>query len=519
MFLLRFIRPLILSFSAIVAAYIYFTATTSTMSADLQKIRLVQFYAFTAVSYIYISLLVTPLYTVFPNLPWRGFMVRARRATGVSALLFALLHASFAFFGTLGGFPGLSFLTTSYLLSISLGATALLILLAMGSTSLDIAIRKLGPNWKRLHRFIYLAAMLIVIHATLLGTHFADLSQLIPKVFFGAVFFLMLLEAIRFDRYLAIKWPMAPRFGVPLALSLFLLSFGVYYFFLPTVTTKSIGIHQQHLQLAQEAQGQNTPNTIGGRTIPGLDGDRNKRYTVSFDAPSAAQPNQEVQLTFQVYEATNGIPISLFKILQEKLAHLIIVDSDLNYFDHVHPTQNGSSFTIPYRFPANGRYHLYIDFQPLGGIEQQMAFTVNVGANIQVGKPNQTPETDLRKTFGMYDVTLKPSAPLKAADMSLGRQTITFQISDAQTKQPITDLEPYLGAYGHLVMINQQTYDYIHVHPTRLDPPKPGELGGPTVEFTPIGIYGPFKPGTYRAWAQFQHNGQVFVSNFTVNVE
>lgn len=517
MFLLRFIRPIILTLSVIIAIYFYVTVTASIPSADLQKIRLIQVYALIAITYLYISLLVSPLYAVFPYLPWRGLMVRARRATGVSALFFALLHSSIAFFGTLGGFAGLSFLNSNYILSIGLGAIALTILLLMGLTSIDQAIRILGPNWKRLHRFVYLASLLVLIHATLLGSHFADLSQFIPKLMYSAAFLLFLLEVIRFDRYLLAKWSTAPHFGVPLAISLFVLSLGVYYFFLPSAKTKSVGLHEQHLQVAKEAQGQNITGSTD-KTIPGLDGDRNKRYTVGFNAPQGVRPNEEAQLSFQVYEATNGIQVSLFKQIQEKLAHLIIVDSELNYFDHVHPMQNGSVFTIPYRFPANGRYHLYLDFQPIGGIEQQMAFTVKVGQQGEAKKATQTPDTNLSKTFGPYQVTLKPSAPLKAAAMSLGQQTITFEIADAQSKQPITNLEPYLGAFGHLVMINQQTYDYIHVHPTRLVPPKPGEQGGPTVEFTPIGIYGPFKPGTYRAWAQFQQNGQVFVADFTVTV-
>lgn len=513
---IRVIRPFILTVSSALAVGIYLYVTSTIHATDLQRIRIVQLYAFSAVTCLYFALLISPLYSVFQNFPLRPLFVKARRAIGVSALLFGLLHATFAFFGLLGGFSGLFFLSARYLLTVSLGFVALIILSLMGLTSFDFMIVRMGRNWKRLHRFIYVAAVLVLFHALLLGTHFADLSKAIPKIFFSAAFFLFFLEAIRFDRFVAYKRPTVPRFGLPFVACFTLLMVGAYYFLLPSATTKSIGIHAQHIQLAQQAQQQSTQ---GQQNIPGLDGDRNKRYTVNFTIPPSIKPNEATTLSFTVYDAANGTPVTIFKQLQEKVAHLIIVDSELNFFDHVHPTQVGSSFTIPYTFPKEGVYHLYVDFQPLGGIEQQIGVTIPVGSVGEVGKSTQPPDTNLAKTFGNYQVTLQNKGPLNAQAMSVGQQTITFQIANAQTKAPITDLQPYLGAFGHLVMINEQTYDYLHVHPTRLQPPKPGETGGPNVDFLPIGIYGPFKPGTYRAWAQFQHNGTVFTADFTVAIQ
>jgi hypothetical protein len=102
--------------------------------------------------------------------------------------------------------------------------------------------------------------------------------------------------------------------------------------------------------------------------------------------------------------------------------------------------------------------------------------------------------------------------------MTFGNQTISFTVKDATTHKPITTLKPYLASFGHLVMIDESTYTYLHVHPFTLVAPPPNANGGPTVDFLPIGIYGPIKPGIYRLFAQFNPDGNLFTADFTVKV-
>ncbi len=201
--------------------------------------------------------------------------------------------------------------------------------------------------------------------------------------------------------------------------------------------------------------------------------------------------------------------------------HLIIVNSELTYFTHIHPIQDTSDFVITTKFPSHGVYHLYVDFQPLGAIEQQFAFTVPVGVKETdiTNSANLPIDTALTKTFGDYEVSLATSGPLKASAMTLGQQKLIFTLKAAKTKQPITTLKPYLASFGHLVMINQTSYDYLHVHPTNTTAPPPNANGGPQVEFLPIGIYGPFKPGAHRVFAQFNPDGNLFTADFTVQVD
>jgi hypothetical protein len=127
-----------------------------------------------------------------------------------------------------------------------------------------------------------------------------------------------------------------------------------------------------------------------------------------------------------------------------------------------------------------------------------------------------------------------PEKPVAGKDMMLH-----FQIRDAHGK-PVTDLDPYLGAMGHAVILSSDTKLYLHAHPMESgteqgstsgamdhDSMKPGtsmdshmeaEAGtdrGPDVIFhTNFPV-----PGYYKIWGQFQHHGKIITAPFVVRVE
>jgi len=536
--LLKNSRFYILLSSLLLSVLVFLVIQQTVPDFQGQAVKLNELYAFLSVIYLYIALLASPLTQTFKFLPLRGEFIFARRAIGVSAFWFAALHIYFAFFVELQGFSGLGFLSNSYLVSLGLGLIGFLVMTAMAVTSVDWIIDKVTFNvWKILHRFVYFASLLIVLHTLLLGSHFLDLSGTIPLIFFAALAFLLILEALRLDQYLSKKWQLSPHFGLSFTLLSLLLGVGGTYLFLPqSGGVTSIGIHAAHIQLAKQAQqggfgalsGVNLANLPGAASNPGLIGDPTRRFSVSFKHPDTISPNQDTPLDFEVFDANSGADQDLFSFVYTKVMHLVIVDNELNYFSHIHPTQDGYHFQITTQFPHPGRYHLYIDFQPLGAIEQQFGFTVDVGDFSKPAKAAQTPDASLTKPFGDYTVTLTPSStPLIGSELSIGEQTLNFRITDTKTHAPVTNLKPYLAAFGHLILINQQTYDYIHVHPTNIVAPKPTDSSGPDVTFLPLGLYGPIKPGIYRAFAQFNPDneqapssgGQLFTSDFTIEVK
>ena len=78
--------------------------------------------------------------------------------------------------------------------------------------------------------------------------------------------------------------------------------------------------------------------------------------------------------------------------------------------------------------------------------------------------------------------------------------------------RPVTDLQPYLGAYGHLVALRSGDLAYLHVHPN-------GEPGDGTTEPGPDISFTATAPsaGTYRLFLDFKHDGEVHTATFTVH--
>ncbi len=520
--LFKNIRFYVLVFSALLAISIFYQTISSITETIEAMLLVLQYYALFAVTYLYIALIATPLTNLFPRAPFAQPYLKARRAIGVSAFFFGLMHATLAFFVELSGLPGVLSLAGRELFAVSLGAVTLLILLLMASTAFDFMIVKIGyRKWKQLHRFVYLASITVLIHALLLGEHFANLSDRLPQALLAAAAILAFLELNRLDQYLSYKFPQLPRFGLAVSLLLIAVAGFIAYLYTPRDKAATTHIHDAHVQLAKDAQ--QDPLTTKFANIPGLNGDRTKRYTASFFAPDNVQPNQDVTLRFKIYDASSGNPISLFQRLYSMPMHLMVVDSPLVFFEHIHPVEQANGeFTITTQFPKSDIYHLYIQFQPTGGIEQQFGFVLPVGTNqtSPTASSIQPVDKEMTKQFDKYLVTLETPQTLDAHEMTLGNQKIIYTIKDAETKQPITTLKPYMAAFGHLTMINQQTYDFIHVHPFALTAPAPDASGGPTVEFLPIGIYGPFKPGIYRAFGEFSTQaGTKFDTNFTIEVE
>ena len=90
---------------------------------------------------------------------------------------------------------------------------------------------------------------------------------------------------------------------------------------------------------------------------------------------------------------------------------------------------------------------------------------------------------------------------------------VTFQLTDTRTGDAITDLEPYLGAYGHLMIILADGQTVVHSHPAE------DELGIAQSKRGIVAFNARFpKAGIYKAWGQFQRGGKVVTIPFVISV-
>ncbi|WP_342351872.1 hypothetical protein [Paenibacillus xylanexedens] len=222
----------------------------------------------------------------------------------------------------------------------------------------------------------------------------------------------------------------------------------------------------------------------------------------SFSFASDVKANENSHLTIQITDA-DGNPVNEFEMGHEKRMHLIVVSKDLSYFNHIHPDYKGDGkFAIETSFPAGGEYKILADFVPKGGASTTLSEWVNVGGQEKAQKPVQA-DSNLVKEVDGKKIELSLSTKKANNDVNL-----TFNIMDASTNEGINNLEQYLGAVGHVVILSEDAEQYLHVHPTE------EKATGPKAEFMTSFPHS----GIYKIWGQFQHDGEVFTVPFVVDV-
>ena len=158
----------------VLAAEIWWWSYAVYGSSTQGVIRMQEIYAWTAVGLLVSALSIGPLLKIAPHLPGKQLLRDARRMLGVMAAAFAVLHAMINYVGLFGAANPLQ-LAPAYQRSFLLGAGALVILLLMAATSFDAAFRMMGIWWFRLHRLIYGAGLMVLMHAFMIGSHASSL--------------------------------------------------------------------------------------------------------------------------------------------------------------------------------------------------------------------------------------------------------------------------------------------------------------------------------------------------------
>ncbi len=211
-------------------------------------------------------------------------------------------------------------------------------------------------------------------------------------------------------------------------------------------------------------------------------------------------------------QGPDGSPVTDLEVVHEKLLHLLIVSDDLSWFAHEHPEMQGDgSLLLPLTFPHGGGFTLYHDFTPRSVGMQVVPVELRVAGEEPAPVPLDVDSREPRQVDG-YTVSLGAPRVLR----SLVDQRLAFRIE--RDGAPVTDLQPFLGALGHLIVVSQDRSRFVHSHP--LPPPVlPGAApaappAGPEVVFH---AFFP-APGRYKAWAQFQHAGRVLTAPFVFDV-
>jgi hypothetical protein len=463
-------------------------------TGDLRTIRLVEWFALGAAGFLYLTLLVGPLYKIFPNLSGKGSLLASRGGFGDSALVLALAHASLAFWGLLGGFKGWIFLGADYKTATLFSLATLIIMCVLFGISVGNLAQKVFTRYPWFGKIGYVAGLFICIHALLIGSHFRGEQGTLFIIGFILVAFLAMLLAVQVDTYLAARWKLQ-RFMGALLIIVFALGTcaGKWYMTDASNTGTMSGMNHASMSMGTAAS--------------------TNRYTLSVGAPANIAANTNSLFTFKAFSAATGSPVTDFAIIHDKLAHLVIVNNALDYYSHIHPEFKNGQFEITTSFPKDDTYRAYLSFEPKGEVSEQVfAYSFTVGRG-NTARPNITTDAGQTKKFGGTQVTLTAGAKLSAKDIASGQGKIVFNFVDA-TGRGLTNLYPYLAAFGHLVMISTDNYSYIHVHPL-ITPFGPEDTSGPNVEFMPMGT---IQPGVYKLFGQFAPNKELITVPFTIEV-
>ncbi|MFJ6609132.1 hypothetical protein ACIQPT_02545 [Streptomyces sp. NPDC091289] len=229
-------------------------------------------------------------------------------------------------------------------------------------------------------------------------------------------------------------------------------------------------------------------------------------YTLDLRTPrvEAGEPAEPAELRFAVVDEGTSRNVTAFRTDHGKELHLIVASSDLTTYRHLHPVRAADgTWSTPVELPEAGGYRVFADFTP----DVKNAEGLTLGADLAVSgdaNPEPLPREERTVTVDGYEVTLDGALrPGSGSELKLEVE---------KDGRPVTDLQPYLGAYGHLVALRAGDLAYLHVHPNG----EPGDgrtKPGPEVSFTATA---PSK-GAYRLFLDFRHEGEVRTAAFTVH--
>jgi hypothetical protein len=211
-------------------------------------------------------------------------------------------------------------------------------------------------------------------------------------------------------------------------------------------------------------------------------------YTLQLPASGLAPGRATLRF---VVTGPDGEAVTAYDEEHEKDLHLIVVRRDFSGYQHVHPTMTPDGTWTTDVDLTPGSWRVYADFTPTGGPALTLGTDLDVPGRYA---PAAHPGQRVSDTVGGYTVDLE-------GDLDDG--AVTVRVS--RDGEPVTDLEPYLGAYGHLVALREGDLAYLHVHPEDGD-------AGPEV---PFAVEVPSEGG-YRLFFDFKHDGVVRTAELAV---
>jgi len=219
--------------------------------------------------------------------------------------------------------------------------------------------------------------------------------------------------------------------------------------------------------------------------------------------------NKTSHVTAQLRHESDNSPVTdaELKIVHTQKFHLLVVDPTLTDYQHIHPTPGTTPGSYVFSFTPKlaGGYRAWADITPISTGKRQYAMA-DLGTPSKIGiQPNVADSA----IIGNYHFTLEFDQPPTVGQVSIGTLTVTDDKG-----QPVTSLNPVMGAFAHIVGFYDDYKTIVHIHPMGAEPTSDTDRGGPKLVFH----LEPDRVGFIKLFAQVNLEGHDVFVPFGVNV-
>jgi hypothetical protein len=246
------------------------------------------------------------------------------------------------------------------------------------------------------------------------------------------------------------------------------------------------------------------------------------------EQPPQPQPSQPFTITYTLKdEQGKAVDEPGLRLTHERLMHLIVVSQDLGHFQHIHPLPEGEGrYSVASAVPAAGKYLLFNEFVTATGVTQIERDVLDTTGSSPDAQAQLTSDLDSTQRVGELETVLTSVSPRVRR-----RIPVTFNLDVTRDGQPVAELEPYLAAPCHIVIISADTRQFAHTHGDVPGGPMSADMSGmdmsqmssmpvpanfgPRLQFTHTFM----QQGVYRIWFQFGYKGEVQTVAYNVQVD